>query len=309
MFSVLFPGQGSQFVGMSMEIYKKYDIVKELFNTVDTTLGYSLSKLILEGPSDQLNLTENTQPAIMVVGASIFKVLEKKYNNKMNSAKFFAGHSLGEYTALVCANSLKIETGAYLLHERGKAMQKATPVGSGAMMAILGMSYNDVLEEIKKIDNEGVCEVANDNCPGQIVVSGDKKKVLDLNRILKEKSKKSMMLTVSAPFHCSLMEKAATEMTDKINESDFQNPNLPIISNVTAKAEKDSNMIKNLLIQQITSKVRWKESVEYMIKNGINEFVEIGPGKVLSGLVKRIDKNVKVVNINSLEDIENNILE
>ena len=137
MFSVLFPGQGSQFVGMGAEIYKKYDIAKELFNTVDTTLGYPLSKLILEGPSEQLNLTENTQPAIMVVGAAIFKILEKNYNKKMNSAKFFAGHSLGEYTALVCANSLKIETGAYLLHERGKAMQKAAPVGSGAMMAIL----------------------------------------------------------------------------------------------------------------------------------------------------------------------------
>ena len=307
MFSVLFPGQGSQFLGMGIDLYKRYDLVKSLFNKVDSSLGYPLSKIILNGPENQLNLTQNTQPAIMVIGVSIFKLFKEEFNINLNNAKFFAGHSLGEYTALVCANSLKIETAAFLLHERGKSMQKSVPVGHGSMMAILGMTTEEILKEIKLLDSKGVCEIANENCPGQIVVSGNIEEINNLSKNLKQKSKRGIILPVSAPFHCSLMKKAAIEMETKIKNSELKTPKPSIISNVTAKPEDDPSTIKDLLIRQITSKVRWSEIVEYMIKNDVNKFIEIGPGKVLSGLVKRINKSVKVLNINSVEDIKSYI--
>jgi len=301
--AVLFPGQGSQYVGMVSDFYKNFDSTKKNFEIVDKTLGFSLSNLILNGPEEELKLTKNTQPAIMTVGVSIFNILKKQTNLKINDAKFFAGHSLGEYTALVCAGSLSIEKAAYLLHERGKAMQEAVPTGQGAMVAVLGMSIDEVEKEISMLPKKEICEIANDNSNSQIVVSGTNTAIQILNENLKNKKKKGIILPVSAPFHCSLMKKASDNMKDKIEKTDFLNPNTSIISNVTAKEENDVNNIRSLLVEQITSRVRWRESVDYMIKKGVTDFIEIGPGKVLSGLVKKIDKNVKISNVNSMKDI------
>ena len=285
--AVLFPGQGSQYVGMGSDFYKKFDSVKKIFEDVDKTLGFSLSNIILNGPEAELKLTKNTQPAIMTVGVCIFNVLNHEFGLNLNNTKFFAGHSLGEYTALVCGGSLTIERAAYLLHERGKSMQEAVPSGKGAMIAILGMTISEVENEINLLPKEEICEIANDNSDGQVVVSG-KKLVIDiLNENLKKKKKRGILLPVSAPFHCSLMKKAAEYMTDKIENTNFSKPRPNIISNVTAQEETDINKIKPLLIDQITSRVRWKESVDYMIKQGVRDFLEIGPGKVLSGLVKK----------------------
>ena len=303
--AVLFPGQGSQYVGMGLDFYEKFDLVKKIFKTVDKTLGFSLSNIILNGPEAELKLTQNTQPAILTIGVSIFDVLKNHFDLNLNSARFFAGHSLGEYTALVCAGSLTLERATYLLHERGKSMQKAVPSDQGAMMAILGMSIEDVEEEINLLSKKEICEIANDNSNTQVVVSGKKTVIEILHENLKKKRKKGIILPVSAPFHCSLMKKAAVAMKNKINASNFLMPKPSIISNVTAKEENDINRIKPLLIDQITSRVRWRESIEYMIKNGITNFLEIGPGKVLSGLVKKINKEVKIKNINNVENVKN----
>ena len=303
--AILFPGQGSQYIGMGSDFYKKFDSVKETFDIVDKTLGYSLSNIILNGPEEELKLTKNTQPAIMTVGVSIFNVLNKNFGYKLNSSRFFAGHSLGEYTALVCAGSLTVESAAYLLHERGKSMQEAVAPGEGAMIAVLGMSIQDVENEINLLSKNEVCEIANDNSIGQVVVSGTKKIIDKLHDNLKSKKKRGIILPVSAPFHCSLMNKAAENMKEKIQKTIFLKPKPSIISNVTAKEEDEENKIKLLLIDQITSRVKWRESVNNLIKSGVNEFLEIGPGKVLSGLVKKINKNVKIININSIDDIKN----
>ena len=302
--AILFPGQGSQYVGMGSDFYEKFDLVKEIFKKVDQTLGYSLSNIILNGPDEKLKLTQNTQPAIMTVGVSIFKVLNEEFNFKLNNSNFFAGHSLGEYTALVCAGSISLERATYLLHERGKSMQNAVPAGEGAMIAILGMTIDEVEKEISLLPKEEVCEIANDNSNSQVVVSGNKKIIEILKNKLKEKKKKGIILPVSAPFHCSLMKNAAESMKDKIEKTSFLKPNPNIISNVTAKEEHDINKIKPLLIDQITSRVRWRESINFMINNNIRDFIEIGPGKVLSGLVKKISSDVNIININSLEDIK-----
>jgi len=302
--AVLFPGQGSQYVGMGSDFYKKFDLVKKIYKDVDETLGFALSDIILNGPEEKLKLTQNTQPAIMTVGVSIFKVLNQEYGFNLNKSKFFAGHSLGEYTALVCGGSITTETAAYLLHERGKSMQEAVPSGQGGMIAVLGMNIKEIEEEINLLPKNETCEIANDNCDGQIVVSGKKMAIALLQKNLKEKRKKGILLPVSAPFHCSLMKNAAIYMKDKIENSNFSKPQPSIISNVTAEEESDVNKIKPLLIDQITSRVRWKESVNYMIKKGVRSFLEIGPGKVLSGLVKKIDKEVKILNINLMEDIK-----
>ena len=301
--AILFPGQGSQYVGMGSDFYKTFESVKKVFDTVDKTLGFSLSKLILNGPEAELKLTKNTQPAIMLIGVSIFNILNQHFNLNLSNAKFFAGHSLGEYTALVCAGSLKIEKAAYLLHERGKAMQDAVPADEGSMIAVLGMTIDDVEREIDLLPRDKICEIANDNSNGQVVVSGIKSVIETLRENLKNKKKKGIILPVSAPFHCSLMKKASENMKDKIEETNFLKPNPSIISNVTAKEENDTNSIKSLLVKQITSRVRWRESVEYMIKEGVEDFIEIGPGKVLSGLVKKINKDVKISNFNSVEDV------
>ncbi len=303
--AILFPGQGSQYVGMGSDFYKKFDSTKKSFEIVDKTLGFSLSNIILNGPESELKLTQNTQPAIMIVGVSIFNVLNQEFGLNLNNAKFFAGHSLGEYTALVCAGSLSIEKAAYLLHERGKSMQNAVSPNQGSMIAVLGMTISEVEKEINLIPKEETCEIANDNTNGQVVVSGTKKAIEVLNDNLKIKKKRGIILPVSAPFHCSLMKKASEVMKEKIEKTNFLKPKPNIISNVTAQEETNVNRIKPLLIDQITSRVRWRESVDYMIKQGVEDFLEIGPGKVLSGLVKKISRNVKVSNINSVEDLKN----
>ena len=303
--AVLFPGQGSQYVGMGSDFYKKFDLVKKIFKSADETLGFSLSSLILNGPENELKLTQNTQPAIMVVGVSIFRTLNEEFGFNLNESKFFAGHSLGEYTALVCSGSLTLESAAYLLKERGKSMQEAVPEGQGGMIAILGMNIDEVKNELTQVSQTEVCEIANDNSNGQVVVSGKKDSINILSENLKKKKKKGILLPVSAPFHSSLMKPSAEYMKDKIKDANFLEPKPYIISNVTANEESDINKIKPLLIDQITSRVRWRESVNYMINKGVSNFLEIGPGKVLSGLVKKISKDVVVSNIDCIEDIKN----
>jgi [acyl-carrier-protein] S-malonyltransferase len=307
MFSIIFPGQGSQSVGMAKEFYEKYSLVKNIFSRANEVLNFNLSKIILSGPISEINLTKNTQPAIFVASYSIFSVMKKEFNIDLNQANYFAGHSLGEYSALTCANSLSFEEAVRLLYARGKFMQEAVPSGRGAMLAVLGLKVEKILEQISSISTNGICEIANDNSPGQIVVSGDKDSIQILQNSLKKKSIRGIILPVSAPFHCSLMESAEKKMSEKITKLIFRNPKPSIISNVTAKAENKASKIKELLIKQITSRVNWRESIEYMINNGVNEFIEIGPGKVLTGLVKRINKDVNVFNINSIDDITNYI--
>ncbi len=302
--ALLFPGQGSQVVGMGLEFYKKFDLVKKLFAEADDKLQIKISKIILDGPESELKLTKYTQPAILVVSYSIFEVLRKEFNYKIDDFKYFAGHSLGEYSALVSSGSLKFSDAVFLLHERGLSMQEAVPIGKGAMLAVLGLDIAQTNDFINKIENKNVCEIANDNAEGQIIVSGDLESIDKLQDILKNNKKKSIKLPVSAPFHCSLMKTAAIKMEKKIQSTNFSSPKIEIVSNVTAKPEINSEQIKKLLIEQIYSKVRWRESILYMANNGAKEFIEIGPGKVLSGMIKRTLQDVKSININSEEDIK-----
>ncbi len=303
--TLMFPGQGSQSVGMGSDLYKNFALVKNIFKEADEKLNYSISKIILDGPESELKLTKNTQPAIMTVSYSIFKVITQEFNIQLKDIKYFSGHSLGEYSALVSVGSLNFKDAVYLLHERGKSMQEAVPEGKGSMLAVMGLKMDEVEKYIDKIKDKGVCEVANDNSDSQIILSGEKTALEEINKILKSNKKKSIFLPVSAPFHCSLMKNAAGKMRDKIFNTNLKNPSTDIVSNVTAKSEKDGENIKKLLVEQIYSKVRWRESIQYMIKNGVNDFIEIGPGKVLSGLVKRISGNVSVKSINTIEDIKN----
>ena len=304
--ALLFPGQGSQVVGMGSEFHKKFELVKKIFKQADEKLNYSISQLILDGPEDKLQLTLNTQPAILTVSYSIFRVLQDEFGFDFNNFKYFAGHSLGEYSALVCSESLNFDDAIFLLNERGKAMQAAVPVGEGSMIAVLGMKTDEIFNLIKLIDeNEGVCEIANDNANGQVIISGNKNKVKFFQEFLKEKKIKSIPLKVSAPFHCSLMKPAADTMAEKINNTKFNSPLYKIINNVTAKTEADPNIIKRLLIDQIFSTVKWRESIIKMSESDVNNFVEIGPGKVLSGMVKRTLKDANCFSINSIADIKN----
>ncbi len=304
MLSVIFPGQGSQIIGMAKEFYHNFNYVKDYFLTANEILKKNLSRIILEGPKDLLDQTENTQPAIFLVSYIIFKVIEKETNFKIMNAKYFAGHSLGEYSALCCSNSINFEQTINLLKDRGTAMQNAVPNNEGGMTAVLGTNI-DVINEILEEKNKISCYVANDNSNGQIVVSGMMQSLeLFENELTKQKIK-FVKLQVSAPFHSPLMRKATEEMKQKILNTNFKNPQIDIISNVTAKPVNDFTKIKNLLIEQIENPVRWRESINNMIELGIDNFVEVGPGKVLSGLIKRINRNVKVNNINTLEEVLN----
>ena len=304
MFSVIFPGQGSQVVGMGKEFYDKFDLVKNLFKEADDTLNFSISKLILEGPKEELDLTVNTQPAIFLISYSIYNVIKKEFNIDLNKAKYFAGHSLGEYSALSCAGYLSFSDTLKILRIRGDAMQNSVPKGQGGMVAVLG-SKVEIIEKILK-DNEQnfKAQIANDNSEAQIVLSG---RIDDLDKliiILKENMIKSIKLPVSAPFHCNLMSKATQIMSKELNELNFIQSENKLISNVTAKEISSTDELKDLLIKQIENRVRWRESVINMINNDVNHFIEIGPGKVLSGLVKRINKEVKIDSINNQGDIE-----
>ena len=304
MFSVIFPGQGSQIVGMGKELHDKFNIVKDLFKEADDILNFSISKLILEGPKEELDLTVNTQPAIYLISYSIFNLVKNEFNLDLNRAKYFAGHSLGEYSALSCAGYLDFSDTLKILRIRGDAMQNAVPRGQGGMVAALGSSV-DVIEKILTDNEENLkAQIANDNSEGQIVLSGKTDDLENLIKILKDNSIKNIKLPVSAPFHCNLMNNATKIMTEELNKLNFKNGQNKLISNVTANEIKDPIELKNLLINQIENRVRWRESVINMIENNINHFIEIGPGKVLSGLVKRINRDVKIDTINSQSDIE-----
>ena len=305
MFSVLFPGQGSQNVGMAKEFYENFSYVKKYFSYADEILNKKLSKIILDGSKEELDKTENTQPAIFLTSYSIFKVIENETEFNLKNAKFYAGHSLGEYSALCCSDAITFEETINLLNFRGKAMQNAVPNNEGGMIAVLGKEIIEIEKIIKENYNAFKCYVANDNSNGQLVISG---KISSLNLFteeLKKRNIKFVKLQVSAPFHCPLMKKATDEMKSKILNVNIKNPTVDIISNVTALPQNNAKTIKNLLIEQIERPVRWRESVNNMIGNGVNKFLEVGPGKVLSGLIKRIDRNVKLNQVNNLLDLKN----
>ena len=305
MFSVIFPGQGSQYVGMCKNLYDKYDFVKKLFDRTDEILGYSISKLILEGPKSDLDNTENTQPAIFLVSYSIYEAVRRENKISLQDAKYFAGHSLGEYSALAASQSIDFDNAIKLLKARGKAMQTAVPNGQGGMLAVLGTEIMNINEILEKNKNKYECFIANDNSNSQVVLSG---KLRDLDLLIEDlnnNSIKNVKLPVSAPFHCKLMKPATEIMRNQITDTSFNNSKNLIVSNVTAKETKNSNEIKELLIKQIESPVKWRESILYMIENGVKKFIEIGPGKVLSGLIKRIDKNLSITNVNGINDIKN----
>jgi [acyl-carrier-protein] S-malonyltransferase len=289
---------------MGKEFYDKFDLVKNLFKEADDTLNFSMSKLILEGPKEELDLTANTQPAIFLISYSIFNVIKKEFNIDLGKAKYFAGHSLGEYSALSCAGYLNFSDTLKILRIRGDAMQNSVPKGEGGMVAVLGSTV-DVIEKILK-DNEQnlTAQIANDNSEGQIVLSGKTDDLDKLILILKENSIKNIKLPVSAPFHCNLMNKATNIMNNELNKLNFNEGENKLISNVTANEISNTTELKELLVKQIENRVRWRESVINMINGNINHFIEIGPGKVLSGLIKRINKEVKIDTINNQTDIE-----
>ena len=304
MFSVIFPGQGSQIIGMGKEFFEKYDLVKNLFKEADNALELSLSKIILEGPKEELDLTINTQPAIFLVSYSIFNVIKKEFNIDLGKAKFFAGHSLGEYSALSCAGYLAFSDTLKLLRARGDAMQNAVPKGEGGMLAVLGSTVEEIEKILSENKNNFTAQIANDNSEGQIVLSGKNNDLSNLTEVLKANMIKNIKLPVSAPFHCKLMHKATEIMKKKIDNTIFNDSKNILISNVTAQEILNKDDLKKLLIEQIENRVRWRESVIYMINKEVDHFIEIGPGKVLSGLVKRINKNVKINTINNESDIK-----
>ncbi len=305
MFSVLFPGQGSQSVGMAKELYDNFNYVKKLFDEADDALNLSISKLIFEGPKELLDQTENTQPAIFLVSFSIFNVIKNEATFDMNQANFFAGHSLGEYSALACAGVINFKETIKLLKIRGNAMQNAVPKNEGGMLAVLGEDIKKIQEIIENNKGNFKCYLANDNSNGQVVVSG---KVGDIEKLiieLKKLSIKNIRLPVSAPFHCPLMSPATKIMSNELNEIKFSAPKIAIVSNVTAEPSNDPENIRDLLIEQIEKPVRWRESILKMIEQGNKKFIEIGPGKVLSGLIKRIDRNIELIQVNNIDDINN----
>ena len=304
----VFPGQGSQAVGMGKELNKAFIEAKEVFQEIDDTLSLSLSKLMFEGPDSELMLTENAQAAIMAVSMATIRIIEHQGNIKVSElAAFVSGHSLGEYSALAASGSISLSDTATLLRKRGKSMQDAVPLGDGAMVALIGSSFEDVQSLIEQSRLKGeICSIANDNAPGQLVVSGNKKSVI--NTIEKSKDfgvKKAVLLAVSAPFHCKLMEPAKEIMKDEIEKVQFHSLKLPIVTNISAEQEEDTDRIKQLLIEQITGMVRWRESITNLCQNGVGEIIEIGAGKVLSGLNKRINRKITSRNIENIQDIDN----
>jgi [acyl-carrier-protein] S-malonyltransferase len=300
-----FPGQGSQAVGMGKALADAFPVAKAVFDEVDSALGEKLSTTIWDGPAEALQLTENTQPALMAVSLAALRVLEAEAGIIVSRhAAFVAGHSLGEYSALAAAGSLSIADTARLLRIRGQAMQKATPVGVGAMAALLGLDYETAVAVANEAAQGQVCQAANDNGGGQVVVSGDKAAVERAVEIAKTKgAKRAMLLQVSAPFHCRLMQPAADAMAAALAGVTISKPAVPLISNVLAAPITDPDEIRKRLVEQVTGTVRWRESIAYMASHGVTHFLEIGSGKVLSGLVKRIADGAVGVSIGSPADI------
>jgi len=304
----VFPGQGSQAVGMGRALAEAFAPAREVFEEIDDALAQRLSRLMFEGPESDLTLTENTQPALMAVSLAVMRVLEREGGFKAaDKLAFVAGHSLGEYSALAAAGALDLADAARLLKRRGQAMQKAVPVGEGAMAALLGVDL-PAAQEIAAAaakDTGEICATANDNAPGQVVVSGSKKAIDRVVVIAPEKgAKRAILLTVSAPFHCPLMQPAADEMEEALAEAKIAAPVVPLIANVTAKHVVDPETIRALLVKQITGMVRWRESVIYMKAQGVDKITEIGAGKVLAGLVKRIDREIEASSAGEPVEVE-----
>lgn len=305
--SYVFPGQGSQAVGMGKELAGAFAEAREIFGEVDEALKQNLSRLMFEGPADELTLTENAQPALMAVSMAVVSVLEKQAGIAVRkTARYVAGHSLGEYSALAAAGSLSLADTARLLKIRGQAMQKAVPVGEGAMAALLGLDVDQALKVASDASGGGlICAAANDNAPGQVVVSGHRAAVERAIELAKEKgAKRAMLLPVSAPFHCPLMKPAADVMADALASVAVGAPAVPVIANVTAATVIDPAEIKRLLVAQVTGMVRWRESVHLMKEAGVTTLIELGSGKVLSGLTKRIDGALTGVSVGTPADIE-----
>ena len=299
----VFPGQGAQVIGMGRALAEAYPASKAVFDEVDEALGEKLSALIWEGEQDSLTLTENAQPALMATSIAAMRALESE-GIEVSSAAYVAGHSLGEYSALCAAGSLTLADTARLLRLRGRAMQEAVPVGVGAMAALLGLDFAAATAVAKEAAQGEICQAANDNDPGQVVVSGHKGAVERAVEIAKAKgAKRALLLPVSAPFHCALMQPAAIAMADALSQVDIEAPKVPLVANVTAHDVDDPATIRSLLVEQVTGSVRWRESVEFMVENGVTEFWEIGAGKALSGMVRRIAKEVATRAVGTPEDV------
>ena len=303
MISLAFPGQGSQYIGMGKDFFNNFPIAKEVYNEVDDVLGFSLSKLIFNGQIEELTLTKNAQPAIMVTSIAILKTLEKEGFN-IKKSKFVAGHSLGEYTALCASGAISLADTAHILKMRGIFMQEAVSVGVGAMAAIIGLNLDKVETLVAEIKGNEICEIANDNEPNQVVLSGHK--IAIEKACVKAKSfgaKRAILLPVSAPFHCSLMSTAQKNMINLISELNIKKPTVPLISNITSIPTQKIEEIRKNLINQITGRVRWRESILFMENSGIQKVYEIGPGRVLCNLIRRISDKVEQENISKVEDL------
>jgi [acyl-carrier-protein] S-malonyltransferase len=302
----IFPGQGSQFIGMGKDLAETFPEAKETFQEIDDALGQDLSALMFAGEEADLNMTENTQPALMAVSLAVVNVLKKQGNVKFEQAcTFMAGHSLGEYSALAASGAIELAQTARLLKKRGQAMQKAVPVGEGAMAAILGLDFDAVKKIAEQANAVSVCEIANDNSDGQVVVSGHKAAIEKAAELATEAgAKRAVILPVSAPFHCSLMAPAAQTMSYALADTDIRPPCVPVVANVTAKAEEEPSDIRRLLVDQITGMVRWRDSVLWMGENGVTDMTELGAGKVLNGLVRRINKDIACESVGTPEQIE-----
>ena len=294
MHAFLFPGQGAQAIGMGKDLAENFLVSKNVFEEVNDALGQDLSGLIWNGDIETLTLTENAQPALMATSIAAIKALEAE-GIKFDHASYIAGHSLGEYSALCAAGSLSLTDTAKLLRIRGKAMQDAVPFGLGAMAAILGLDFETVSQITNLSSDDQICQAANDNDPGQVVISGHKNAVDQTIELAKDAgAKRAVLLPVSAPFHCSLMQPAADIMAKALNDIKLEDPIVPLVANVRANEQNNGDMIKDLLIEQVTGSVRWRESIEFMSSKGVSEVFEIGAGKALSGMVRRIDREISV---------------
>lgn len=302
----VFPGQGSQAVGMGRDLAGAFDTARHLFQEMDDALSQKLSNLMFEGPEEELTLTENAQPALMAVSVAVARVLEIDGGQKLaDQGVYAAGHSLGEYSALTATGAFEFATATRLLKARGEAMQRAVPVGEGAMAALIGIEMDALEEVLSDLGDDEICSVANDNSPGQIVISGATAVVERVGELAKEKgAKRAIPLPVSAPFHCPMMAPAAEVMARELESANMVAPSIAIVPNVTAAAETDPDALRNLLVEQVTARVRWRESIGYMRDNGVDTIVELGAGNVLTGMTRRIDRELSGIALQSPEDIE-----